>query len=151
MRLTNHQKYQRQMFIKSSAIKGIGATKTIQKLKEIGLPMRRTDALKLYRTYAGIPQKMDRVKYVRKDYKPSIALYTPQEGYMTLDYRYTIEYETVNKWTGELSLKHSRMSADFPQTIQAIEDDAMGIMAEAEYWEGEIVTRFRIAELEMQV
>ena len=149
-RLSALQTYQRDLYIKSAAIKGFGATRTLEGLKSVGLGMRKTDMLKAYRNYAGIPERAELVKYVRKDYIPSARLFTQQSGYMTRNYRYTIEYQTIDDVTGSVTLKHTRLITDTPRTIQQIEDEANEIMAEQDYWGGITAISFRIAELEVR-
>jgi len=148
--LSNLQRYQQQQYIKSAAIKGLGANKTIEALKGIGLGIRRTEGLKQYREYAQIPAKADLLKYVRKSYRPSERLYTRQEGWMTRDYRYTIAYQSVNLETGIVSTQHTRLISDNPMTIGEIEAEGGAISAATEYWEGEATIAFSIVSAEMR-
>ena len=145
---TNLQRHQQQQFLKSAAIKGIGANKTLDALSAVGLGIRRTDGLKQYAAYAAIPQKTELLKYVRKEYRPSQRLFTEQPGFMTRDYRYTIKYQTVNKITGVVEDRHTRVISDLPMTIGAVEGQAETVTGEAEYWLGEEVIEWSIAEAE---
>lgn len=100
--LSNLQKWQRDKYIKSSAIAGKGAMNTLRGLQDIGLPMRKTDALKWYREYAKIPLHEDAIKHTKKQATISRDRYVNQAGYMKRRYRYIVKYQTWNKTTGEL-------------------------------------------------
>ena len=68
---------------------------------------------------------------------------------MSRDYRYTIEYQTVSKATGVISTKHTRIISDNPLTIEQIENEAIRVSSEYEYWHGEDAIEWSIAMAEM--
>lgn len=121
IRLSPLQVFQRDKFFLSSAVRGLGANKTIEAAKKIGLPIRRTDGLALYRNYVGIPAKAERMKYVRKSYRFSQSLYTEQKRHMTRRYRYTMKFETRDKRSGEISEHATSVISDRPMTPLAVE------------------------------
>lgn len=125
IRLTTYQKFQRDKMIRSLAIEQTGAIATLRRIQEAGLPMRKTDLLRTYREYAGIPEKEERIKYVRKDYRPSRDFYTEPEGFMSRRYRYRIKYETMDKRTGEIAEYYTSVIDDKPMSIYRAEQEAM--------------------------
>jgi len=127
VRLTNAQIWAREKFIMSSALRKLGANKTIEGLKKIGLPIRRTEGLSMYRQYAQIPEKAGRMKYVRKAYAFSRDMYTKETRFMTRRYRYTMKFETRDKRTGEISEHATSVISDKPMTpgqVEGVADEA---------------------------
>jgi len=124
VKLTPLQVFQRDKFFVSSALKGIGANKTIAAAKAIGLPIRRTDGLALYRNYAGIPVKESRMKFVRKSLRYSRDLFIEQERFMTRRYRYTKGFEVRVEETGEIKNYYRSIISDTPLTPAQVDFEA---------------------------
>lgn len=120
-KLTNEQLWQRETFIKSSALKKLGANKTIEALKGLGLSIRRTEGLKMYREYGKIPAKEEVMKHVRKNMRFSRDMYIPETRFMTRRYRYTMKFTTFDKRTGEISEHATSVIRDKPMTPGQIE------------------------------
>ncbi len=121
IKLTNAQIWQREKFIKSSALRGLGANKTIAALKGLGLGISRTVGLSMYREYAKIPAKAGRMKYVRKSYAFSRDMYTKETKFMTRRYRYTMKFETLDKRTGIIGEHATSVISNSPMTPAQIE------------------------------
>lgn len=119
--LTAFQKWTRDLVIKSWAIAGMGASKTIAHLKTLGLGIRRTVGLARYRAYAGIPAKADIIKYVPKKLMIGRGQYTEAFGVMTRRYRYTVSSEFYDKKTGELRTYHTSMISNRPLSVGEVE------------------------------
>jgi len=119
--LTGFQKWTRDLIIRSWAVAGRGASKTIAHLKTLGLGIRRTVGLKHYREYAKIPARADVIKYIPKKLMIGRAQYTEAFGVMTRRYRYTVSSEFYNKQTGELKTYHTSMITDRPLSIAEVE------------------------------
>jgi len=119
--LTAFQKWTRDLVIKSWAIAGRGATKTLEHLKTLGLGIRRTVGLKHYREYAQIPARADVIKYIPKKFAIGRAQYTEAYGVMTRRYRYTVGSEFYDKATGKLKKYFTSMISDRPLLIGEIE------------------------------
>ena len=125
--LTNQQLWQREQFIKSSALKQLGANRTIEALKGLGLGIQRKAGLAAYRAYGQIPEKEARMKYVRKGYRFSRDMYTRETRFMTRRYRYTMKFETRDKRTGEISEHATSVISDKPMSpgqVEQIADEA---------------------------
>ncbi|NIQ91321.1 MAG: hypothetical protein GWN93_20855 [Deltaproteobacteria bacterium] len=122
--LTTFQKYQRDLALKKYAAQGLGANRTIEKLKEIGLPMRRQDALRVYREYAKIPERAEVIKYTPKHLGITRQQYTESEGFMMKRYRYTVKTRFVDKVTGETKEYFTNVITDTEQLPWHIEEQA---------------------------
>jgi len=119
--LTSFQKWTRDLIIRSWAIAGKGASKTLEHLKTLGLGIRRAIGLAHYREYAGIPAKADAIKYVPKRAMIGRAQYTEVYGVMTRRYRYTVASEFYDKKTGTLKTYFTSMISDRPLSVGEIE------------------------------
>jgi len=130
--LSTFQQSQRLSAIKSFAIQGIGANKTIARLKEMGLPIRRQAGLALYRSYAGVPEKADTLKYIPKGKSPAKTSYTEPEGeaFFRQPYRYTVKFETYNTKTGETKTMYNSMSSMRARTVGEIEAEAWNVFGQ---------------------
>jgi len=128
--LTNQQLWQREQFIKSSALKQLGANRTIEALKGLGLGIQRKAGLAAYRAYGQIPEKAERMKYVRKGYRFSRDMYTVETRFMTRRYRYTVEYDVRIKETGEIKKCYRSVINDKPMIPREIERQADIAMSE---------------------
>jgi len=71
---------------------GVSRNRFIGMIKETyGKAYRRTDILKDWAEISGIPEKTDRLKYVRRDYRPSPAVITETVGTQKALYVYHYE------------------------------------------------------------
>jgi len=114
-----------QSVIRSSASSGLSANDTLDALKAAGLGYRRTNFLADYRMYTSALVKKDRIKYVRKDYRPSAELFTETYGIQRTKYRYQIDVDVFNKTTGEPFVMSTNVSSDVQLTIGEAEAEAM--------------------------
>jgi len=148
MGLTTLEAYQRDTFIKSSAIAGVGANETLRQLRDSGFKMQRQTFLNTYREYAGIPKKENAIQYTPKKYYISESNHTLATGFISDNFRYTIRYDTINPSTGESFTRYTRILSSKPLRYGAILDEAELISGAAAYWNGEevIQTKLHTAE-----
>lgn len=125
---TAFQKWARDLIIRSWAVAGRGAGKTIAHLKTLGLGIRRTAGLAQYRNYAKIPARAEVMKYIPKKFAIGRAQYTEAYGVMTRRYRYTVASEFYNKQTGELKTYYTSMISDRPLSVGEIERTGSEVM-----------------------
>lgn len=126
--LTIYQKWMRDLVIKSWAIAGRGAGKTIAHLKTLGLGIRRTVGLARYREYAKIPARADVIKYIPKKLMIGRAQYTEAYGVMTRRYRYTVASEFYDKKTGKLTTRFTSMISNRPLSVGEVERTGADVM-----------------------
>ena len=131
-RLTVAQIWQREKYIKGAAIRGLGANKTLEALKGLGLGIKRAEGLRMYRGFAKIPEQQDRMKYVNKSARFSRDMYTVESRFMTRRYRYTMKFETYDKRTGEISEQATSVISDRPMTPGEIESEVDGAINDAD-------------------
>ena len=111
-----------QAFLRSAAEKGLSFADAFNAMREGGLSTyRRTDMLKDYRQFLGIPDKADVLKYVRRDYRPSRDLYTVATGYQRANFRYQVDIDVYNRTTGESFPMSTNISSDVQLTRGDIE------------------------------
>lgn len=132
---------QRDLFIRSAALSSKGANQTLRELRKAGFGMGRTAFLNAYREYAGIPKKENSIKYTPNKYRISPENYTEAKGFISTNYRYTIAYETINKATGEVYTRYTRISTDIERTMGQIKEEAEKVIKQLEYWQGEKAQR----------
>jgi hypothetical protein len=147
MPLSNFDLYQRDIYIKSNAEAGVSANETLRQLQSLGLGMQRQAFLNTYRNYSEIPKKAEAVKYTPTKYLIPDELYTPAEGFISTNYRYTIKYDTVNPTTGESFTRYTRISSDTPLTANQVLGEGALITSQENYWEGEEVLQLAIHEM----
>jgi len=119
--LTVFQKWRQLTSLMSMAIRGIGANKTLARLKKMGLGIRRTTGLDWYRRYASLPAKEAVIKYVPKRALIGKHQYIEAPRVMTRRNRYTVSSEFRIKATGELKLFNTSMISDRPMTVGEVE------------------------------
>lgn len=146
MALTNFEVYQRDLYIKANAIRGVGANQTLRELQAQGWGLKRQEFLNTYREYAGIPKKADAAKYTPRKFFVSRDLYTPAKGFISDNYRYTLKHETVNPITGESFTRYTRIVSEHQMTYGAIMDEGLLIASEVGYWGQEEVTTTSLYE-----
>ncbi len=122
-----------QPFVKSMAIKGMGANWSLNVLKAAGLGYRRIDFLLDYRTYAKIPSIANKLKFIRKSYKPSMDLFLKPVGFQARDFSYVVKYTRTDPTTGEMSDYFNRLSSDTELTRGQIEDMSAEVVEVGKY------------------
>ncbi|GAI93252.1 unnamed protein product, partial [marine sediment metagenome] len=95
---------------------------------------RKTEFGYDYRSFVSAYEKGDRLKYVRKDYKPSSGLFSEARVGMKKTYKYNVKSTFVDKTTrGEVSVRNSFVSSDRQLTrgeIEGIVRDRVSDIAE---------------------
>ena len=114
-----------QSFIRSSAYRGLSANETLDALKSSGLGYRRTNFLADYRVYSSALEKSDRIKYVRKDYRPTKDLYTETFGIQRTRYRYQVDIDVKVRATGDTFVMSTNVSSDSQLSVGEAEAEAL--------------------------
>lgn len=112
-----------QAFLRSAATKGIKFGDVFKSMQDAGMSTyRRTNMLKDYRQFAGIPAKADLLQFVRKDYTPSHTLYTVTTGYQHSKFRYQLNVTVYKPLTGETFTMPTNIASDVPLTPNQIQE-----------------------------
>jgi len=112
-----------QAFLRSAAEAGMSANEAIRQLQSGGLQTyRRTDMLKDYRQFLGIPERADKLQHVRLDYRPSRNLFTDVMGFQRSRYRYQVNIYTHNPVSGKDTVMSTNVASDVQLTRRQIEE-----------------------------
>ena len=112
-----------QAFLRSAAEAKIGVNEAIRQLRAAGLATyRRTDMLADYRQFLGIPEKADKIKYTRLDYRISPENYTNITGYQRSKYRYQVNIDTHNPTTDKTFTMKTNVASETQLTRRQIEE-----------------------------
>lgn len=112
-----------QAFLRSAATKGIKFADVFKSMQDAGMSTyRRTNMLKDYRQFAGIADKADLLKFVRKDMIPSHSLYTTTTGYQRTKFRYQLNVDVYKPLTNETFSMPTNIASDVPLTPGQIEE-----------------------------
>ncbi len=80
--------------IKAAQAKGLSATRFISDMKAVGLSYRRTTMLADWRSVGNVVKKTGLLKYVRKGFVPSPALYAEVSWNLSQEFLYKIKVQT---------------------------------------------------------
>ena len=122
-----------QPFVKSMAIKGMGANWSLNVLKAAGLSYRRMDFLLDYRTYAKIPDIANKLKFIRKSYRPSKDLFLKPRGFQAREFSYVVKYDRIDPTTGEKTDYFNRLSSAKELTRGQIEEGSAFVVEKGKY------------------
>lgn len=112
-----------QAFLRSAAESGLKVSDAISALQQGGLATyRRTSMLADYRQFLGIPEKADRLKYMRMDYTPDPRNYTVTKGYQHSPLRYQLNVDVYKPLTDERFTMSTNVVSDVPLTRRQIEE-----------------------------
>jgi len=114
-----------QAFIRSGVSKGLSASATIRSLRHAGLTYRRSDMLRDYREWAQVPAKANVIRYVRRDYRPSQAMYVATTGKQTATYRYQVTGNIYNPVSRDTVKFTTNVVSDRQLTPQEIYDEGI--------------------------
>lgn len=114
-----------QAFIKSGVSRGLSAAATIRTLRAQGLTYRRKSMLADFREWAEVPAKADRIKAVRKDYRPSRELYVTTTGKQLRAFRYQVTVDVYNPESKEKLQFTCNVTSDRQMTIGEVEAEAL--------------------------
>jgi len=116
---------QSQPFLKSAVTRGLSSSETIKSLRQAGLGYRRTDMLADYREWAQVPQKANVIRYVRRDYLPSRAMYVETFGKQRAAYRYQVTGNIYNPVAKDTVKFTTNVVSDFQMTPQQVYDEGI--------------------------
>jgi len=114
-----------QSMLRSGVSRGLTAAATIRTLAAEGLTYRRTDMLADFREWAQVPVKTDRVKAVRKDYRPSRELFIDTTGKQLRAFRYQVTVDIYNPESKERLKYTTNVTSDKQMTIGEVEAEAL--------------------------
>ncbi len=122
-----------QPFVKSMAIKGMGANWSLNVLKAAGLGYRRIDFLLDYRTYVKIPGIANKLKFIRKSYRPSKDQFLKPVGFQAREFSYVVKYKRTDPKTGKETDYFNRVSSAKELTRGQIEDESAFVVEKGKY------------------
>lgn len=112
-----------QAFLRSAAEHGVKFAEVFKDMQTGGMSTyRRTDMLADYRQFTGIQAKSDLLKFVRKDYTPSKALYTVTKGYQHTKFRYQLDVQIYKPLTGESFTMSTNIASEVALTPRQLEE-----------------------------
>jgi len=98
-------------------------TRLYEELKLVAPVYRKAEFGYDYRSFSDAYDKGDRLKFVRRDYKPSSALFSEARVGMRKTFKYNVESRFVDRETGAVSTTRSSfVSSDRQLTRREIED-----------------------------
>jgi len=111
--------------MKAAIAAGQSASKFIAKMKVAGLSYRRTTMLADWRNVGNIEAKTGLLKYVRKDYQPSPALYAQVDWQMSREYLYKLKVQTRLRPGEPVTDRFVNVVTDKPMTPGEIEQSVI--------------------------
>lgn len=112
-----------QAFLRSAAESGLKFSDAFSAMQTGGMSTyRRTNMLTDYRQFLGIPEKGDRLKYMRLDFTPDPKNYTVTKGYQRAALRYQVNVDVYKPLTGEKFSMSTNIVSDTPLTRRQIEE-----------------------------
>lgn len=124
--------------------RGLTASAFLKELQSQGLGYRKTNFLADWRSVAGIEAKKDRVKYVRRDRRPSMRTIADVEWELSREYMYKVRVHTQT--SPDESIKErfvNIMSDDLITTAQA-EQEVKSQWQEWENYKGEALKGLQV-------
>jgi len=102
---------------------GKSASSFLREMQAAGLGYRRTTFLGDYRSVGNVKKKEGLVRYVRKDYTPSPALYAEVDWQTSREYMYKMKVQTRLKPGAPLEERFVNIVTDTPMTPRALESE----------------------------
>lgn len=104
---------------------GLSASTFINKMRVAGLSYRRQTMLADWRSAGNIQAKEGRLRYVRKGYTPSPALYAEVSWQTSREYMYKARVQTQLRPGDKPVERFVNIMSDNPMTIGALEREVM--------------------------
>lgn len=111
--------------IRKAVTEGLSANATQKVLRDLGLSYRRTDFLEDFRRIADIPAKTDKLKFVRRDFRPSKSLFTEQTMFQRNRFRYVVSVDVYKPDTGETFSMFTSLAGSIYYTRGEVEEIAL--------------------------
>ncbi|MBA7567230.1 hypothetical protein ES708_08939 [subsurface metagenome] len=112
-----------QPILRSAASISYGVTRLYGELQAVAPGYRYQEFLHDYKTYTTAYERGANLKYVRRDYKPTSALFSEARVGMRKTYKYNVESAFKNSVTGaDYSTRSSFVSSDYALTRGEIEE-----------------------------
>lgn len=111
-----------QAFIKNAIIAGLSANKALERLKELGLGIRRSVFLRMYREARGIEEKTKLLKFVRNDRVPSERLFTKTTMNLRNQYAYVYKITLKDSVTGKERVRYAGYSTPIVHKMGTIKE-----------------------------
>jgi len=108
--------------MRAAVSRGISSRQLQKEMSAAGYGMRRQRLLREIASLRGAEQKVDRVKYTRKDRTPQEDLYTRTPWPQKKQYRYQVKLNIVDK-QGQPGTINRYVSSDRRLTIAEIDDE----------------------------
>ena len=110
---------QLQFWIRGAAAQKYGATRLYQELVAGGRAYRYQDYLSDYRSYTTAYERGQKLKYVRRDYKPTSALFSETRVGMRKTFKYNTSTVFYDKSGHVYSTRNSFVSSDVQLTMKS--------------------------------
>lgn len=117
--------------------RGLTASAYLKQLQKQGLGYRKTLFLSDWRSIAGIEAKKDRVKYVRKDRRPSMRAIADVEWELSQEYMYKVKVMTRVAPDEPLKERFVNIMSDRVLTPAEVEKEVFGKWASWEKYQPE--------------
>lgn len=129
-----------QPIMRSAAALKVPWTRLYQELKLVEPIYRKTEFGYDYRSYVSAYERGAKLKYVRRDYKPTSALFTEARVGMRKTFKYNVESTFKNRITGaDYSTRSSFVTSDRQLSRGEIEDIVRDRLSDiAEDYEAEV-------------
>ena len=121
--------------MKAALAAGKSASRFITEMQAAGLGYRRTTMLADWRNVSNVEAKTDLLKYVRKDYQPSPALYAQVDWNLSREYLYKLKVQTRLRPGEPLTDRFVNIVSDLPLTPGQME---AGVISSWGDWYGEL-------------
>lgn len=111
-----------QPIMRNAAAIKYGVNKLYFELQAIEAVYRRQEFLIDYRSYTTAYERGAKLKFVRRDYKPSARLFSEAKVGMRKTYKYNVESKFIDRAGGTYSTRSSFVTSDRQLTRGEIED-----------------------------
>jgi len=113
------------MRMRAAVKTGQSASAFISEMKTAGLSYRRTTMLADWRSAGDVAKKTGLIKYVRKDYQPSPALYAEVNYQFSREYMYKVKMQTQLKPGDKPSERFVNIMSDIPMTPGEVQREVL--------------------------
>lgn len=119
-----------QTFLRSMAVSKIPVGTAITELIKRGISFRRTDMLRLYRSYAKVTELKDLYKFVPNKYRIPKDLFATSHLFQSKDFLYEGIFTILDRSTGQIFTKPLRLASEYWLTPQRIFEGAIELSEE---------------------
>jgi len=111
--------------MKAARAAGQSASRFIADMRKAGLSYRRTTMLADWRNVGNIEKKTGLLRYVRKDFIPSAAIYAQVDWDLSREYLYKLRVDTRLRPGEPITERFVNIVSDKPMTPREIEQEVL--------------------------